>query len=134
MTEKKLAEELLAEDAGGEGGGDVQQILERAKSRLRILGALTVFVWAVAAAAFVACVYLFLLFVWPKLADGGPWPPGSARAVAHFLLAAAIVWAGLFALAAGCTILFVVRSRQATLRQIQVSLQEISERLQRTRQ
>ena len=160
MNERELGKALLKFDAAdlsgiSEARQQTMKILHRDKRRVRLLAALTIIFWLLAAGLVYAFLFSFFSLyadLVPKAGghDTGPQlkpaedvlvPPGNVgpdqltvlvRAVYKFLLVIsasveALVFAALF------TILLVFASRRALLRQINASLVEISEQLKQLR-
>jgi hypothetical protein len=150
MGEKELGRALLQLDADQLAGkpGDRQQtwkILEGDRRRVWWLTALTVALWAAAILMVLAMLVAYGL-VFPlqaKLRDPAELAqlPPELRQDAQFNAQVAFQMVtlgvtcsvGILALAALATILLVVASRRATLRQINASLLEISQQLKELR-
>lgn len=145
MTEKDLGKALLNLDmASAPAALDPRQvtrkILERDRRRLRLLAGLAILFWVLAAAGIVCLCPFYVIVVAPRLRayqagraqlekDWNDWALVGDWA-AYWILACII----LLLLAAVCTVLLVLLSRRATLRQINASLVEISEQLKQLRQ
>lgn len=123
-----------------------QQVLRRERRRMRVLAALAILLWLLAAVGVFFVVYVALWHLYPKhqklmrdVALGNvPAEQIVAIQASHFQAVAICtrVIAASFAaltLAALCTVLLVLASRRATLHQINTSLAEISEQLKRLR-
>jgi hypothetical protein len=151
MTEKELRRALLNLDATTlSGAADARQltwrILERDRRRMRRLSGVTVGVWLLAAAMVLAALVGFG-FLFPQQAqllndiDHGKLTAAQREEAQRALLVGfqkGTLMMGfsvaVLALAALCTVLLIFVSRRATLRQINSSLVEISEQLQRLRE
>lgn len=153
MSEKELGRALLNLDAQKLSGltdarEQTWRILERDRRRVWWLTALTVAVWAAAIAMVLAMLVAFGLLM-PleaklredkQLARIGLTP--ADREMAEFkahvmfqMITIGVTFSvGLLALAALATVLLVVASRRATLRQINASLLEISQQLKELKQ
>ena len=140
MTEKELGKALLNLDAAAAPAAlDPRQltrnVLERDRRRIRLLAGLVVFFWTLAIAGLVWLICLYLLYVDPRLRaygagrahlenDWNDWAlvgDWAAKSILACLIA--------LLLAAVCTVLLILLSRRATLRQINASLLEISAQL-----
>jgi predicted histidine transporter YuiF (NhaC family) len=151
VSEKELGKALLNLDAAALAGTpDVRQqtwaILERDRRRVRLLTGVTVATW-VLAVLMVFGVLVAFGFLFPEEAklrmeiEAGNVTAAQREQLrdAHFfafqkgtlIVIFAVV---LLALAALCTLLLVLASRRATLRQINASLVEISDQLKQMRQ
>ena len=140
MTEKELGKALLNLDAAAAPAALdprqlTQKILERDRRRIRLLAGLAMLFWMLATAGLVWLICLYLLYVDPRLRAYGA---GRAQLANDWNdwamvgdLAAKSILACIIALllAAVCTVLLILLSRRATLRQINASLVEISEQL-----
>jgi hypothetical protein len=143
MSEKDLGESLLKLDATGLSDvPDARQqtwaILDRDRRRVRFLTGLTLTVWLLAS-ALIASVLLNFYHLFPYVAklrmeiERGALTAtqrdhvmdGMLFAFQKLTLVLAVSVAGL-GLAALCSVLLILASRQATLRQINASLIEIS--------
>lgn len=155
MAESSMRDELLRQ--GGlstlhpRARQDAQDAVRKARRWTRRLAAATIVLWLLAAGAIVACLVGFVTFFLPWIAHWGGkvaeltvttsapvtsldarWMQGTEQSIgiiALYLLYGGIVVAAFVALAAGSTVAFVYASRQATLKQIQLSLDEIVEQL-----
>ncbi len=140
MSNKELGKVLLQLDtAPGAAALDSHQLTRsiagRDRRRIRVLTSLASLFWVLSSAGLIWLVALYLLYVEPRLrayaagraelqTDWNDWArAGNLAAVS--ILACLI---SLF-LAAACTMLLIMFSRHATLRQINASLREISEQL-----
>ena len=143
MTEKELGRALLNLDVAPPAS-DPQQltrhILSRDRRRIRWLAGMATLFWVLTAAGIICSVPFYVLVVAPRLRayqlgraqlnnDWNDWAMVGDWA-AYWILACIIV----LLLAAICTVLLVLFSRRATLRQINASLMEISEHLKQVRQ
>jgi predicted histidine transporter YuiF (NhaC family) len=152
MSEKELGRALLALDADKLAGApDARQqtwkILERDRRRIWWLTALTIALWAAAVVMVLAMLVAFGL-IFPLQAhliqeaqQFNRMPPEVRQAAQHkaqiaFQMATVGVTCsvGLLAFAALSTLVLLVVSRRATLRQINASLLEISQQLKELRQ
>ena len=145
MNEKELGMALLnldltRESVAPDPSQRTDKILRRDRRSLRLLAGLAILFWIIATSGLVSLIGYYLLYVTPRLRAYGA---GRAQlqndwndwAFAVDLAAGSIV-ACIVALllAAICTTLLIVLSRRATLRQINVSLAEISQQLKQLRQ
>lgn len=149
MNDKEIGKSLLDRDAGmSAGAADARQmagnILRQERGRIRLLAGLAILLWLVAAAGVFFVIYVAAWHIFPKQqqlmrsATLGNLPAERIVAIqsVHFhaielctrVIAAAFV---ALTLAALCTVLLVLISRQATLRQIHNQLSIISEQLKR---
>ena len=142
MTEQDLGKALLQRDAGDSTTPNAHEqamkTLRRHRRWVWVLAGLAIFFWLVAAAGAFFSYFSFMVFVWPRLSEmltnpSEPSNPEGWRACHRFmvdvnvpLVASAAI---LMALAALCTVLLVFFSRRVTLRQINLSLAEISKQL-----
>ncbi len=140
MTENELGKALLNLDmAPPPTAPDPRQltrnILERDRRRVRLLAGLATLFWVLTAAGIVSLCPFYVMMVAPRLRayeagraqlanDWEAWATVGDWA-AYWILACIIS----LLLAAVCTVLLVLLSRRATLRQINASLAEISEQL-----
>jgi heme exporter protein D len=140
MTEKELGKALLnLEMTPAPAAPDprqlTQQILDRDRRRIRWLAGLATLFWVLTTAGVVCLCPFYLMLVAPRLRayqagraqlanDWNDWARVGDWA-AYWILACILS----LLLAALCTVLLVLLSRRATLRQINASLVEISERL-----
>jgi hypothetical protein len=150
MTEKDLGRALLALDADKLAGADARQqtwkILECDRRRVWWLTAITIALWAGAILMVFGMLVAFGL-VFPlqaKLRDPAELArlPPEMRQDAQFkaqitfqmVTVGVTCSVGILAMAALATILLVLATRRATLRQINASLLEISQQLKELRQ
>lgn len=151
MTEKELRAALLKLDPTPPASAPdarelTRKVLERDGRRVRLLAALTVALWAVAAFGVVAALYA-LLALHPARRElardaerGRVTPAEHARAeqihwaVVEKTTAVVAASVAVLALAALGTVFLVFASRGATVRQVNASLLEISEQLKRLTQ
>lgn len=151
MTEKEIGRALLNLGRGVPAGALdprqlTQQFLQRERRRVRLLTALAILLWLLAAAGVFFVVYVALEHLYPKhrklmrdTALGNlPVEQIVERQALHFQAVeiCTLVIAASFAaltLAALCTVLLVLASRRATLHQINTNLAEISEQLKHLR-
>ena len=144
MTEKELGRALLNLDMAPPAAPDPRQstrkILERDRRRIRLLAGLATLFWILATAGIVCLCSFYVTMVAPRLRaykagraqlqnDWNDWAMAGDWA-AHWILLCIIS----LLLAAVCTVLLILLSRRATLRQINASLVEISEQLKQLRQ
>lgn len=145
MTENDdLSKEFLKQadkEAVMEGSADQNRLasetFRQEQKRVRVWAGLTIALWIAAAGWAAAVSYSFLVFFYPKLVDSMIRAEGPAermdtdflRALAHFILYSNIVWPILLVAAAVCTTLFILKSRRATLQQIQERLAGISSQI-----
>jgi len=138
-SDRDVGEELLkqaaAPPAGTPGGPKetVEKTIRRERRRVGIWAGATILLWLLTAAWCIANIWFYLVFFHPRLAHlltetavnreaSSHW----MRVLADYLFYANVVWPVLLTVAAIVTVLFILRSRRATLRQIQASLAEIS--------
>jgi hypothetical protein len=147
MSDKAIGKTLLNLETGASAGApDPRQlagkVLARERWRVRLLATLTVLLWLLAAAGVFFVLYVATWHLYPKQqqlmrdATLGKLPVEKVveRQAVHFrmieictqVVAAAFVALTLAALG---TVLLVLASRRATLRQINAQLAEISEQL-----
>src|SRR5262245_11487633 len=139
MTEKELGRALLTLDVAPPAAPGprelARRIVARDRRRVRLLAALAVLFWALATAGVVWLIAIYMLQVTPRLRayaagraklqnDWEAWAWVGDVAAKSVLACVLTVF-----LAAVCTVLLVVLSRRATLRQINASLMEITEQL-----
>jgi hypothetical protein len=145
MTEKELGKALLNLDlASSPAAPDprqlTRQILERDRRRIRLVAGLATFFWILTAVGIVCLCPFYVMNVAPRLRSyhagraqlANDWEVWAlvGEWAAYWLLACIIS----LLLAAICTVLLVLLSRRATLRQINASLMEISDQLKQLRQ
>jgi type VI protein secretion system component VasF len=134
--QRDLGTELLKQNGGPPSGRSPAQTgaaaVRREQRRVGLWAALALLGWGAVAAYGVASTYFFLVFIYPKLAQFAQ-SESPARLdheftgiLAYAILVSNIIWPVLLLAAAALTVVFVLKSRRATLRQIQVSLAEIS--------
>ena len=144
MTEKELGKALLNLDmapplASPDPRQLTRQVLQRDRRRIRWLTGLATLFWVLTAVGILCLCPFYLMFIAPRLRayqagraqlanDWDAWATVGDWA-AYWILACIIA----FLLAALCTVLLVLLSRRATLRQINASLLEISEQLKQLR-
>jgi hypothetical protein len=144
MTEKDLGRALLDLDLTPAAAPDPRQltrkILERDRQRIRLLAGLATFFWILTTAGVVCLCPFYVIVVAPRLRayqagraqlanDWNDWATVGDWA-AYWVLACILS----LLLAALCTVLLILLSRRATLRQINAGLLEISEQLKRLQQ
>lgn len=141
MTEKELGNALCnLESVAPDSRQLTHEILQRDSRRIRRLTYLTALFWMLTAASVISLCPFYIIVVAPRLQayqagraqlenDWNDW--AMAGNLAAGWIFACIVF---LLLAAGCTIFLILFSRRATLRQINASLLEISERLKQLRQ
>jgi hypothetical protein len=142
MTEKELGKALLNLDSARapEPRQLTQRILDRDRRRIRSLVVLATLFWLVTAAGIVSLCPFYVIMVAPRLRayqagraqlanDWNDWATVGDWAV-YWILACIIT----LMLAALCTVLLILLSRWATLRQINASLLAISEQLKQLTQ
>jgi len=136
---RDLGTELLKQNGGPPAGRSPAEAgaaaVRREHRRVGLWAALTLAAWGAVAAYGVISTYLFLVYIYPKLAQFAQSEPPVRLdhefigILAYAILVSNVIWPVLLLAAAGLTVLFVLKSRRATLRQIQVSLAEISEQI-----
>ena len=150
MSEKELGKALLRLDALDlaavpEARQQVWRVLERDRRRVRFLTILTTAIWLLAVALILTVLVNFGL-IFPAQAklvhdiEAGSVTPAQHDEAQRLLLMAfekgTLVIAfsvTVLAVAAFCTVLLILASRRATLRQVNASLAEISEQLKQLR-
>ena len=144
MTEKELGRALLNLDVAPPPAAPdprqlTRQILARDRRRIRLLAGLATLFWVLTAAGIVCLCPFYVMIVAPRLRayqagraqlenDWNDWALVGDWA-AYWMLACILS----LLLAAICTVLLILLSRRATLRQINASLVEISEQLKQLR-
>jgi len=140
MTEKELGKALLNLDrASAPAPSDprllTQKILDRDRRRVRLLASLAMLFWVLTTVGVVCLCPFYLIMVAPRLRA---YQAGRARLENDWDAWARVGdWAAYWTLgcilslllAALCTVLLILLSRRATLRQINASLMDISEQL-----
>jgi hypothetical protein len=145
MSEKELGRALLNLDMASVPAAPdprqlTRQILEHDRRRIRLLAALATLFWILTAAGIVCLCPFYVIVVAPRLRayqagraqlanDWNDWALVGDWAVWWILVCILSLL-----LAAVCTVLLVLLSRRATLRQINANLAEISEQLKHLRQ
>ena len=135
--ERKLADVLVELNDGGDGAPNVAEATARERRRVRRWAIATTLLWILAAAYFLGLLWSYMVFIHPVLNEFLTNPAAPARdnvvlgKVLIVELKALLFWPVLLAMAAISTTLFTLTSRRATLRQIQVSLANISAELKR---
>jgi hypothetical protein len=138
MTEKELGRALLDLDAGTSPPDPrllTRRILDRDRRRIRLLAGLATLFWTFTALGVVCLCPFYVMIVAPRLRayqigsaqlanDWDDWAMVGEWA-AYWGLACVLA----LLLAAVCTVLLVLASRRATLRQINASLLTLSEQL-----
>lgn len=135
--DQNLVEALLEQTArnGGSAAAAVEFVAHRERRRVRRWAIATIALWLLTAVYFVALLGAYLVFVHPVLNEfltNQEYRQGDLTEHARVIitgLMALMYWPALLLLAAGCTIMFILATRRATLRQIQISLAEISTQL-----
>jgi hypothetical protein len=116
-----------------------RRILRRDARRVRVLAVLSVFFWVLTAAGVAAMIWFYFTYLAPRL---GAYAAGRARferdwdawlMVAEWAATFVLACLAAFVAAAVCTVLLVLVTRRATLRQINASLAAISEQLNQLR-
>jgi hypothetical protein len=147
MTEKDLRRALLGLDAAAIASApDAQQItrrvLARDRRRVRLLAALTIFLWVTAALGIVL-VLCALLFVHPAMLQTIPRgaSAGDRERFEHARLmmlekstAVVAISVAVLSLAALGTVLLIFAAHAATIRRVNATLVEITEQLKQLRQ
>lgn len=145
MDDKQIGEELLRLDKGQAPTGDdlqamTQKLLRRDRRRVAFWAALSVFLWVIASSGFFLLGYVFFTAIVPKLDGYARQSPAGAKYLRLWTsigLGAVTVILGSVAaslLAAISTVVLIVTSRRATLRQINASLQIIAREVQQLRE
>lgn len=132
-----------APDRDGDAVDMAASVTRRMNVRTAILGWLSMILWLLVAGGVVAYAWFFVAYVVPpmkhvamhshEMSEHAVQVRGDFQymlpTVAEITMTSAFVWAGLVALAAACTLSYIMASRRATLRQIHAGLAEISEEL-----
>ena len=128
----------------GEDAADVAaSVIRRMNARSTILGWISMILWLLVAGGVVAYTWFFVTYVNPTLKHVAVHSHDLSEKgeqirndffyrlprIAEITVISAYAWAGLVVLAAACTLLYIMASRRATLRQIHAGLAEISEQL-----
>jgi hypothetical protein len=115
-----------------------RRVLRRDQKRVKLLTAVAVLFWVLAAGGIFLLVYLFFTALSPKLAWMARNPERIDRelsaiwvTIANWSVALFAVSFGVLLLAAVSTVVLVLASRRATLRQVNASLVEISDQLRK---
>ena len=136
--EPDLRRGLLKEEASRrtDGGGPSRAAaatLRRERRRIAVWATVTVLAWILVGAYCTANVMVYLMFFHPKLTHALAEHPDNEAGTLHFmrmladyLYYANVIWPIVLTLAAVVTVTFILKSRRATLRQIQHHLAEIS--------
>ena len=146
MTEKDLRKALLGLDAGAiaavpDAGQITRRVLDRDRRRVRILAALTILLWVVAALGIVL-VLVAVLVVHPAMlapirGDGSPADRERFEHVRVMMLekatAVVAISVAVLALAALGTVLLVFAAHAATVRRVNATLVDLAEQLRRLR-
>jgi hypothetical protein len=135
--EDKLRDELLRENgqAAAPLTAAADDVIRRERRRVRWWAAATAAAWIVTALYFLVLLWAYMVFIHPYLHEflTNPEIRDEVRTEHAYVLIgglkALLFWPVLLLLAAGCTTLFTLAARRATLRQIQHSLAEISAQL-----
>jgi uncharacterized membrane protein len=144
MDEKEIGAGLIRLDGEGTAESELQalteKLLRRDRRRVGILATVSVVLWVAAASGFFLLGYLFFTAIVPKLQSYARRPPSWNEGVSGLWItigsgAVTIVLGSVvaFLLAAISTVVLIVTSRRATLRQINASLQRIARELQELR-
>jgi hypothetical protein len=126
--------------AGADARQFTRTILNRDRRRIRLLASMTTLFWVLATASVICLCPFYVIIIAPRLRayeagranlqnDWNEWAR-AGEYVAYWILPCILF----LLLAAIFTILLILLSRRATLRQINVSLAEISEQLKLLRQ
>ncbi len=120
----------------GAAADSTAAIIRRARRQFWLLSAVTIVLWALVAVGAVAMVMAAIAWIVPPLtygieAGGTAGQTQLIKAATMGLFHATYVWALLLVAAAVSTVVLVASSRRATLRQIQISLAEITELIRR---
>jgi hypothetical protein len=142
MNERELGKALLNVDmapmpAVPDSGQLTRKVLERDRRRVRLLAGLAILFWALTTAGIICLCPFYVIVVAPRLRayhagrahlenDWNDWAMAGDW-TAYWILACVIV----LLLAAVSTLLLILTSRRATLRQINANLVIISEQLRR---
>lgn len=132
-----------APQRGGDAADEAASVIKRMNVRSTILGWISMVLWLLVAGGVVAYTWFFVTYVNPRLIHLAEHSNDLSEkgeqirndffyilpTIAEITAISAYAWAGLVVLAAACTLLYVMASRRATLRQIHAGLAEISEQL-----
>jgi len=138
MTQSGLSRNGIDERGGSMAAAGVEAVIRRERRRVRWWAAATAVLWVLAALYLFGLLWGYLMWLHPmvyefitseELDPDGVMHPRMM--VVTQLLLALLYWPAFLCLAVACTLLFTLASRRATLRQIQVSLADISEQLRR---
>ncbi len=145
MNEKELGKALVKQGTAPVSAAPdprqlAQQVLQRDSRRIRLLTGMAALFWILTAAGVVCLCPFYVMMVAPRLRayqagraqlenDWNDW--AMVGDVAAYWMLACIIS---LLLAAICTVLLILLSRRATLRQINASLLEISEQLKHLQQ
>ncbi len=139
-----LGRQLLEQNAEGTppAGRDerLPKRVRHAKQTAWFLAALTVALWAAVALGAACYCWCFMTYIFPLLKLLATASPDTQAALSDVVwnelqltgeatLVGTYLWAVLVVMAAVCTVLFILASRRATLRQIHGSLAELSDQL-----
>ena len=139
--ENQLRKSLLAQN-GGEASHapDLDEISSRETRRVRRWAVLTIGAWVVLGIYLVVNLLVLRTYFYPSLfsiavdLDPEHWTQQRIGEVMHYLgqylFYSNVVWPVLLVVAALTTTLFILKSRQATLRTIRTSLTQIAQQLQ----
>jgi hypothetical protein len=140
MSEKKLRKELLNADFGPTAATRdprvlTQNILQRDRRRIRHLTGLAIFLWSLAAAGVIALTTFYFLMLSPRLHAYAAGRNDLDRDWTEWSIVADLAAGGIVAcivvllLAAVSTVMLILATRRATLRQINAGLVAISQQL-----
>ena len=127
----------------GDAADVAASVIRRMNLRSTILGWISMILWLLVAGGVVAYTWFFVTYVNPTLIHAAAHSNDFSEKgeqirsdflyrlprIAEITVISAYAWAGLVVLAAACTLLYVMASRNATLHQIHAGLVEISEQL-----
>jgi hypothetical protein len=130
---ENLSGELLKQNGGPGAMPDLDRIVRRERWRVRGWAAATVVAWLLTAFYLFGLLWFYAMKIHPVMNEyfTSPQPVSPAAMeprmrVIIYLLRMLLYWPLALTVAAACTTGFILASRRATLRQIQVSLAEIS--------
>ncbi len=138
MTGSELSKDGIVQGGGPMSAAGVEAVIRRERRRVRWWAVATAVLWGLAALYFFGLLLAYLTWLHPvvnefvtskELDPAGVMQPRMM--VVTKLLIAMLYWPAFLCVAAACTLFFTLASRRATLKQIQVSLADISEQLRR---
>jgi hypothetical protein len=146
MNESELGRHLLNFGASGDPRPDphdlTHKVLQRDRSRVKFLAWATALLWILAAGGMLSVIYLFFEYLVPRLHWIAREPERFQQAQDREVWVVIGEWVGLvlggsfvaLLVAALATVLLVLATRRATLRQINANLSAIAEQLRQLQQ